>query len=623
MVPLRPQARALWLTLLDIGLIVSASAAAVVTLGGRTRFELAGTRVSLRAATNLLLIAGALAVVRLWLGRRDRLLPLLPRPGREAMAAERIRFAAPAGATRAVWLYAAATLLGSLIWIAPHLRHPRMVPDAGDPVFSAWRIARLARQLTTDPRHLFDGNIFHPLPLTLTYSDATVLEGAIAAPFLLAGIDPLLVANALTLLAFPACGLAFFYAAWRLTGEPDAALIAGLVGAWYPFHAEHYSHLELQWVMFAPLAMVAGLRMLADPRAATGARFGAAIAAQWFASMYLGVMLVSVLAPFLAVMALAWRVAPSRQILLAGATAAAIVVPAFAGLGLPFLLSRATRGERGISEVSDFSASPGDYGHAHIRLVTYQSRGGRGHVTERELFPGTSTLTLAAAGLVPPFTGVTIATIIAGAIAFDWSLGLKGLTYDDLFKRSSVYRGMRVPARFSVMVGAALALLAGYGTRRILRLVRAPAGRAALCATMALLVLFDLRLDPRLDTYWATIPSIYSQVTPDMVLAELPVDHQVDYMYFSTRHWARLLGGYSGYPGYADALIDGWNAFPSPAATGLFRRAGATHLTYNCALETNPGRCAATLDILSRDPALERIASERWEKAEVQLYRIK
>ena len=162
MVSLRPQARALWLTLLDIGLIVSASAAAVVTLGGRTRFELAGTRVSLRAATNLLLIAAALAVVRLWLGRRDLPLPLLPRPGREAVEAERSRFAAPARATRAVWLYAAATLLGSLIWIAPHLRHPRMVPDAGDPLFSAWRIARLAHQLTTDPRHLFDGNIFTP-----------------------------------------------------------------------------------------------------------------------------------------------------------------------------------------------------------------------------------------------------------------------------------------------------------------------------------------------------------------------------------------------------------------------------------------------------------------------------
>ena len=40
--------------------------------------------------------------------------------------------------------------------------------------------------------------------------------------------------------------------------------------------------------------------MLADPRAATGLRFGAAVAAQWLASMYLGVMLMSFLAPFLA-----------------------------------------------------------------------------------------------------------------------------------------------------------------------------------------------------------------------------------------------------------------------------------------------------------------------------------
>ena len=145
-----------------------------------------------------------------------------------------------------------------------------MVPDPGDPLFSAWRIARLAHQLATDPRHLFDGNLFYPLPLTLTYSDATFLAGLLGAPFVLAGADPLLVANALTLVAFPACGLAFFYAAWRLTGDPRAALVAALIGAWYPFHAEHYSHLELQWVMFVPLAIVAGLRMLAAPRWTTG-----------------------------------------------------------------------------------------------------------------------------------------------------------------------------------------------------------------------------------------------------------------------------------------------------------------------------------------------------------------
>ena len=43
---------------------------------------------------------------------------------------------------------------------------------------------------------------------------------------------------------------------WRLTRDTLAATIAGLMGAWYPFHAEHYSHLELQWFMFCPLAMM-------------------------------------------------------------------------------------------------------------------------------------------------------------------------------------------------------------------------------------------------------------------------------------------------------------------------------------------------------------------------------
>ena len=77
------------------------------------------------------------------------------------------------------------------MWIAPHLLDIRQVPDPGDPLFSAWRIGRLAHQLVNDPRHLFDGNQFHPLPLTLTYSDATFLQGLIGAPFVLAGADAL------------------------------------------------------------------------------------------------------------------------------------------------------------------------------------------------------------------------------------------------------------------------------------------------------------------------------------------------------------------------------------------------------------------------------------------------
>ncbi len=41
--------------------------------------------------------------------------------------------------------YAAALVVASLVWLTPHLLHIRRVPDAGDPLFSAWRIARSSR----------------------------------------------------------------------------------------------------------------------------------------------------------------------------------------------------------------------------------------------------------------------------------------------------------------------------------------------------------------------------------------------------------------------------------------------------------------------------------------------
>ena len=623
MIPQRSQARAPWVTLLDAALIMAVAAGIVIVLGGRTRVDVAGLRITLRSATNLILFAAAFGALRLWLGRGMRFLPAIPVPDRATIDAERARFASPPAATRAVWLHAAAALLGSLVWIVPHLLHPRMVPDPGDPLFSAWRIARLAHQLTTDPGHLFDGNQFYPLPLTLTYSDPTFLQGLLGAPFVLAGLDPLVVANGLTLLAFPACGLAFFYAAWRLTGDPRAALVASMIGAWYPFHAEHYPHLELHWVMFVPLAIVAALRLLAAPRWSTGLALGAAVAAQWLASMYVGVMLVSFLAPFMLVAGLGWRVRPSRQLATALLTAAAIVLPAVIGLSLPYLKSRDVRGERGPQEVSDGSARPMDYGDAHIRLVTYQWQSAKDHRRERELFPGTATLALAGLGMVPPLTAGGIATIVAGALTFDWSLGLKGLTYDDLYKRSVAHRGMRVPARFSVVVGAALALLGAFGAARVLRLGRTPAVRGGLCAALTLAVLFDLRMDPRLATYHATIPSIYDRVTPDMILAEFPRDHDVEFMYFSTRHWARLLGGYSGFIPFDRDLEQSFGAFPAAESIERLHRRGATHLTYNCALEESSQRCAAVFEFLDGSTALELVARERWERAEVRLYRLK
>src|SRR6187455_591555 len=191
----RTKAASGWLTLLDATLLLAGAAAIVTLLGARGRFDIAGVRVTIRAATNLIYLTAALALLRAALGGRTRFLPSFSAGDRSRFDADRERFATPAPFTPRVALCALATAAGSIVWILPHLLHPRMVPDYGDPLFSAWRIARIAHQLVADPRHLFDGNIFHPLPLTLTLSDSTFLQAILGAPFILGGIDPLIVAN--------------------------------------------------------------------------------------------------------------------------------------------------------------------------------------------------------------------------------------------------------------------------------------------------------------------------------------------------------------------------------------------------------------------------------------------
>jgi hypothetical protein len=110
-------------------------------------------------------------------------------------------------------------------------------------------------------------------------------------------------------------------------------------------------------------------------------------------------------------------------------------------------------------------------------------------------------------------------------------------------------------------------------------------------------------------------------VTPDMVLAELPRQHDTDYMYFSTRHQARLLGGYSGFVPWEPRLWEAFDAFPTPAGIEALRRLGATHLTYNCRFERRERSCEGMVQALDDNPTLSLVASERWERADVRLYR--
>ena len=67
--------------------------------------------------------------------------------------------------------------------------------------------------------HIFDGNIFHPEPRTLTYSDAMIVEGLVGAPLLWVGLPPMLVHNLLLLGAIVASAVGMFVLVQMLTGS--------------------------------------------------------------------------------------------------------------------------------------------------------------------------------------------------------------------------------------------------------------------------------------------------------------------------------------------------------------------------------------------------------------------
>jgi hypothetical protein len=627
MAPLRPRTRAIVTTLLDAALLVAAAAALVILLGGRTRLTVAGLRISLRSTANPVIASVVLAVARLAIGGWMRLLPAIPAAPGRLLDAERDRLSRGWPRPRGWAAYVAAAALSSLVWVMPHVLHPRRVPDGGDPVFSAWRLAHIAHQLAHDPRHLFDGNIFYPATNTFAYSDATLLQGFVGAPFILAGADPLLVSNVILLAGFPLVALGFFALGWRLTGDARAALLTAMLGAMATLRFEQYSHVEMLLTPFIPLSIVVLIDLVLRPSRRRGALLGLLVVGQWLSGMYLGLMLLLWLVPLGGILVLAWASRPYRPLLEGVAAGAVVVIVGFGSVAIPYLQAQKAHGGWGNFTITDFSAEGRDYRQPSVRSWLGPKMTTEKGLGERRLFPGFVTPALAAGALTAAPAGLVTAAAISGALAFDWSLGRRGLTYDDIQKRVPAFTGMRVPARFSVFAVTSLIMLAALGSARLLAAAdRRRAGAIATAAIGVAAIAIDLRPSFPLMDYWREPPSIYRGVDSSMVLAEFPIgdDPNIAFMYFSTHHWARLLNGYSGFftKEYI-ALQESLKPFPAPDTIDIVRAAGATHLTFNCTLEPRKWRCARTIEMLDENPLLERVAGGQWEGGEVRLYKIR
>jgi hypothetical protein len=171
--------------------------------------------------------------------------------------------------------------------------------------------------------------------------------------------------------------------------------------------------------------------------------------------------------------------------------------------------------------------------------------------------------------------------------------------YALLFDYVPGFDGLRVPARFAMIVTCMLAVLAGFGAAAFGQGRRARVALAVLAVALLLesihvpfvvngmTPLRDLNT-PEARLYRpARAPGVYREVARqpgEVVLAELPLgnpDYDLRAMYYSIAHWRPLLNGYSGFfprhYGQLRAALTEVQRHPE-VSLDVLRAGGATHV---------------------------------------------
>jgi hypothetical protein len=465
----------------------------------------------------------------------------------------------------------------------PQARHlSTHVHDSDDPLLSIWRISWIAHALAERPADLLNGNIFHPEPRTMAYSDAVLLQGVVAAPLIGAGVSNIAVYNVLVLVSIALSGWAMWLYAARLTGSSAAGVIAGVIYAFVPFRFDHFMHLELHATFFLPLSLLALERVLETRSRRDAVLLMAALAGQVYSGIYYAVFLATALMVII----------PFRIFLLdeqARAELAAALTPAMIGGAIvvtPYLLvyvsNRVMLGERQDHDIAIYSATLANFFAASRDNVLHGAWSGSLGASERRLFLGFAAMALAALGAAGGVDRRRATLLVCAAIGVLLAMGFNTPVYEWIRALLVPYRGLRAPARAAVLVFLAVAPLAAFGYVRLVR-GRSPRAAALIAGAISTVMVAEYYSPIRA---WLALPAEPPQVyrwlaaQPRVVVAELPFAqaHRLDaihdglYMFHSTYHWQPLVNGYSGFfPQSFLELTEAMKTFPDPASIAALK----------------------------------------------------
>jgi hypothetical protein len=501
-------------------------------------------------------------------------------------------------ALRAAGLYAVLTVL--MTWPLAARLHIR---DAGDSAFFAWEIGWEIHALKTDPVRLPHANIFHPLRYTLGMDEPVLGTTLLVLPLALFTDDAVWLFNVARLLTFALSAWTAYLLARELRVREAVALIAGAAFAFSTIvdPIAHLSTLGTQWL---PLVVLFLHRYAQSEKMRDAFLAGLFYVLEFLACGYHG-LIGAVVLPCAAV-PLVWG--RGRLILRA---VPALVVTALALLPL-YALQRAGlqphEFARGHDETVVYSASLQTFLATSAWNRVYGDLTAPFRTEANPLFPGLVRPALILAGAVtlwrarrrPSRTAVAFA--VMGLMSIVVALGPEIRWFDTtlgpgpfaaLREIVPLFQMIRVTSRAGPFLKLAIAMLLALALQRW-------AWRRAGLALCAVLVLGEAVMVPIPLPAWAQVvdtrrpvPPVYAWLAalPEevavvelpmqgaKVAAEKPAYHESIYMVHSTRHWQRLLNGYSGLePEGYQRMRDLAQRFPSAESIAAFRAHGARYV---------------------------------------------
>jgi hypothetical protein len=507
---------------------------------------------------------------------------------------------------------------GVLACIATHPLWQRLasaVPsDIGDPLLNTWIVSWDAHALLTRPLHLFDANIFFPLPGVLAYSEHLLGTSIISLPVLLLSNQPVIAYNLAFWLSYALGGWGAYLLVRHYTRHSWAAFLAGLAFAYAPYRLTAFSHLQLltlQWLPFALICLEAAWSTTGRRSARHWFAFGSLLWLQVATSWHLAVFAALTVTAFWvsAWVRLPTRLPWRRRGPILGTALSLLAVTALTWPLIPPYLAVVSqlRESRPIDLAAQFSARLGDYLAAPPANPIYGGltatlSGRAGFTEENFLFVGVVGPLVALAGLVWAWRrrgrvrviALTCAVVALAAWVLTWGPYLQSggarlpLPYLVLAQLSPIFALIRVPPRWMAAANLPLAVLTGFGAAAILRSRALQDSRPlsfGLTGILAVALLAEgwgapLPLAevgatgnlPAAYRWLAAQPGDFGVMEWPLYVAPRPEYPETRRLYASTIHWKRLVNGYSGMtPARQTALDAALRGFPDDAALEALR----------------------------------------------------